>query len=104
MDILFALLISFVILVFSVLQGVFVAFPLLVAMAIVGATLMRRGFSFKSLLQMAIAGSKQSIPVWSVLLLIGAVTAAWLAAGIADSGCGGPGGQVGRGGRVRQSG
>ncbi|MBW4516722.1 MAG: Na+/H+ antiporter NhaC family protein [Timaviella obliquedivisa GSE-PSE-MK23-08B] len=81
MDLFFALLCSFVLLVLSVTQGVFVAYPLLVAMTLIVAMLMRRGFELKDLLQMAWRGSRQSVPVFSVLLLIGAVMAVWMAAG-----------------------
>jgi Na+:H+ antiporter, NhaC family len=81
MDLFFALLCSFILLVFSVTKGVFVAYPLLIAMIILIITLMRRGFALKSLLQMAWRGGQQSVPVFSVLLLIGVVIAAWMAAG-----------------------
>ncbi|HEY9642521.1 MAG TPA: Na+/H+ antiporter NhaC family protein [Coleofasciculaceae cyanobacterium] len=81
MDIVFALLLSFGLLVVSVLRGVFVAYPLLVAMALVLVMLRRRGFGWNALLQMAIAGSRQSFPVLSVLLPIGALVAVWIAAG-----------------------
>jgi Na+:H+ antiporter, NhaC family len=81
MDLLVALLCSFVLLVVSVTQGVFVAYPLLVAMSLLVVVLMRRGFAFKNLVQMAWVGSRQSVPVFSVLLLIGGVIAAWMAAG-----------------------
>jgi Na+:H+ antiporter, NhaC family len=81
MDLLIALLCSFVLLVVSVTQGVFVAYPLLVAMSLLIVVLVRRGFSFKSLIKMAWVGSRQSVPVFSVLLLIGGVIAAWMAAG-----------------------
>jgi Na+:H+ antiporter, NhaC family len=81
MDLLIALLCSFVLLAVSVTQGVFVAYPLLVAMSLLMVVLMRRGFSFKGLIKMAWIGSQQSVPVFSVLLLIGGVIAAWMAAG-----------------------
>jgi Na+:H+ antiporter, NhaC family len=81
MDLFFALLCSFVLLVFSVTKGVFVAYPLLIAMGIMIALLMRRGFALQRLMQMAWMGSRQSVPVFSVLLLIGVVIAAWMAAG-----------------------
>jgi Na+:H+ antiporter, NhaC family len=81
MDLVLTLLCSFILLVVSVTQGVFVAYPLLVAMGLLVGVLMRRGFAFKSLMQMAWVGSRQSVPVFSVLLLIGGVIAAWMAAG-----------------------
>lgn len=81
MDLLFALTASLVLLIASVLHGYFVVYSLLLSMGIFGVVLLRRGFSFKDLLQMAIDGSKQSFPVLNVLLLIGAVTASWMASG-----------------------
>jgi Na+:H+ antiporter, NhaC family len=43
--------------------------------------LLRRGFQLKSLMRMAISGSKKSFSFISILLLIGAVMATWMAAG-----------------------
>jgi Na+:H+ antiporter, NhaC family len=81
MDLLIAFLCSFVLLVVSVTQGIFVVYPLLVALSLLIVVLVRRGFSFKSLMKMAWSGSQQSVPVFSVLLLIGGVIATWVAAG-----------------------
>jgi Na+:H+ antiporter, NhaC family len=81
MDLLLTLLCSFVLLVVSVSKGIFVAYPLLLAMVLLVAMLRRRGFALKRLLHMAVQGSRQSVPVFSVLLLIGVVIAAWMAAG-----------------------
>jgi Na+:H+ antiporter, NhaC family len=81
MDLLLTLLFSFGLLVVSVSKGIFVAYPLLVAMGLLVVMLRRRGFGLKRLLHMALQGSRQSIPVFSVLLLIGVVIAVWMAAG-----------------------
>ncbi len=81
MDILLALVFSFCVLIFSALKGYFVGYPLLVAIAIFIIILMRRGFRLNALLKMAVRGSQKSFPVLKVLLLIGAVTSAWMAAG-----------------------
>lgn len=81
MDILLALTLSFFLFLFSTLSGYFVAYPLLAAMIIFLVTLWRRGFPILVLLRMAIAGSQASFSVIYVLLLIGAVTASWMAAG-----------------------
>ncbi len=81
MDILLALFISFCALIFSALKGYFVGYPLLVAIAIFISILIRRGFQLPALLNMAVRGSQKSLPVLKVLLLIGAVTSAWMAAG-----------------------
>jgi Na+:H+ antiporter, NhaC family len=81
MDLFLTLTCAFFLLVISVSKGVFVAYPLLVAMGLLVMMLMRRGFQFKHLMQMALSGSRQSVPVFSVLLLIGVVIATWMAAG-----------------------
>jgi len=81
MDLFFALLCSFVLLVFSVTKGIFIAYPLLIAMVVMIILLVRRGFASQGLTQMAWMGSRQSVPVFSVLLLIGVVIAAWMAVG-----------------------
>ncbi len=81
MDLLFALACSFLLLIFSVFRGYFIAYPLCVAMGILVAVLMRRGFALSKLMQMALTGSRAAIPVLSILPLIGAVTAVWMAAG-----------------------
>ncbi|MFM7425201.1 MAG: Na+/H+ antiporter NhaC family protein [Elainella sp.] len=81
MDIGFALLVSFSLLVVSALQGVYIALPLLATLLILSLTLWRRGISGASLLQMAIQGSRKALPVFTILLMIGAVTSTWMAAG-----------------------
>ncbi|MBD2091555.1 Na+/H+ antiporter NhaC family protein [Microcoleus sp. FACHB-1515] len=81
MDLLIAIASSFALLVLSTRKGIFIAYPLLAAMIIFIVLLMQRGFSFKSLLEMAFRGSKKSTSVFSVLLMIGVVTAVWMAAG-----------------------
>ncbi|MDX2214482.1 MAG: Na+/H+ antiporter NhaC family protein, partial [Oculatellaceae cyanobacterium bins.114] len=81
MDLIFALLLSFTLLLISVFQGYFIAYPLFTAMVILMAVLMRRGFSFQNLLKMAFRGSQKSFSVLTILLLIGIVTAVWMAAG-----------------------
>jgi NhaC family Na+:H+ antiporter len=81
MDLLVALALSFGFLLFSAIKGYFVAYPLLLSLAIFTLALLRRGFTFNTLLKMGLAGSKKSFSVISILLLIGAVTAVWMAAG-----------------------
>ncbi|WP_088893482.1 Na+/H+ antiporter NhaC family protein [Leptolyngbya ohadii] len=81
MDILGALIGSFALLVISVTHGVFVAYPLLITLGLLVAVLARRGFALRNLMGMAIAGSRKSFSVIGILLIIGAVTAVWMAAG-----------------------
>ncbi|MCU0541337.1 MAG: Na+/H+ antiporter NhaC family protein [Oscillatoriaceae cyanobacterium Prado104] len=81
MDLLFFLIVSFILLLASALKGYFIAYPLLVSLVIFIAILLTKGFTLPSLIAMAIAGSKKSFSVISILLLIGAVMAVWMAAG-----------------------
>ena len=81
MDLVLTLAFSFGLLVFSASKGYFVAYPLLAAIVGLMAVLLRRGFELKVLLRMAIAGSRQSFAVIWILLLIGVVTAVWMASG-----------------------
>ena len=81
MDLLFALIFSFVFLLVSVTKGVFIFYPLLLTLLVFIPIYIRRGFKLKSLIQIAFSGSQKSFSVLSILLLIGAVTAVWMAAG-----------------------
>ena len=81
MDSLFSLVLSFTLLLFSVIKGYFVAYPLLISLGIFIITFSRKGFSLTALLAMGIASSRKSLSVLGILLLIGAVTAVWMASG-----------------------
>lgn len=81
MLLIFTLLLSFLLLVVSTSQGYFVAYPLMGTLVLLIAVLMKRGFSFRVLITMAIAGSRKAFPVISILLLIGVVISVWMAAG-----------------------
>ncbi len=81
MDLLFALAISLILLLFSITKGYFVAYPLLLSLAIFIVVIFLRGFPLKTLINLALAGSQKSFSVLTILLLIGAVTSVWMAAG-----------------------
>ncbi|PZO44927.1 MAG: sodium:proton antiporter [Phormidesmis priestleyi] len=81
LDLISVLLISFGLLISSALTGTFIAYPLLAALMLLSLALIRRGFSARSLFHMAVTGARQSLPVVKILLLIGAITAVWMAAG-----------------------
>lgn len=81
MDLLFALILSFLLLLGSSLKGVFIAYPLGVALAIFVGLSWRRGYALKTLFQFGREGIQRAFPVLSVLLLIGLVIASWMAAG-----------------------
>jgi len=81
MSLVLTLLISFGCLLFSTIQGYFIAYPLLLSMLFFILLFRAQGFHLKPLLQMAFAGSRKAFPVIYILLLVGAVTASWMAAG-----------------------
>ncbi|HEY9633157.1 MAG TPA: Na+/H+ antiporter NhaC family protein [Coleofasciculaceae cyanobacterium] len=81
MDLLLAVIFSFTAILFSVAQGYFIAYPLLLSLAIFIIVLRRRGFPLKALIAMGFASSRKSFQVIIILLLIGIVTAVWMAAG-----------------------
>ena len=81
MDLVTAILVAFFLLIFSVIRGYFIGFPLLITLGIFLITLSRRGFALKDLVQMGWRGCEKSSGVIIILLLVGVVTAAWIAAG-----------------------
>lgn len=85
MDLLFTLTFSFILLVYSTLEGAFIFYPLLASLLLWIAVLVRRGFLFKDLIKMAMTGVKKSFPVFIILLLIGVVVSTWIAAGTVPS-------------------
>lgn len=80
-DLIVVLALSFGLLVTSAIADIFIAYPLLAALALLIVALLRRGFAFSALMRMAWTGAKQAIPVVYILLLIGVLTAVWMAAG-----------------------
>ncbi|EDX85650.1 Na+/H+ antiporter family [Synechococcus sp. PCC 7335] len=81
LDLAVVLFLSFCLLVGSALAGIFIAYALFTSLLLFIYVLNRRGFAVSILLRMAIGGARQSLPVIQVLLLIGMVTAVWMAAG-----------------------
>jgi Na+:H+ antiporter, NhaC family len=75
------LFISFALLVTSALTETFIAYPLLASLILLISTLNRQGFALSALLKMGFTGARQALPVVHVLLLIGMITAIWMAAG-----------------------
>ena len=81
MNSLFPLVISFTLLLFSVVKGYFVAYPLMLSLGIFIIAFSRKGFPITALIAMGLSSSRKSLSVIGILLLIGAVTAVWMAAG-----------------------
>ena len=81
LDLVVVLLLSFCLLVGSASAGIFIAYALASSLFLFILVLNQRGFALYDLLRMGLAGARQSLPVVQVLLLIGMVTAVWMAAG-----------------------
>ncbi|MEO0770015.1 MAG: Na+/H+ antiporter NhaC family protein, partial [Cyanobacteria bacterium J06649_4] len=80
-DLIITLAFSFVLLLTSALTQTYMAYPLLAALILFMLVLMRRGFVLRALVEMVVKGARQAVPVVQVLLLIGLITAVWMAAG-----------------------
>ncbi|MGV2829321.1 Na+/H+ antiporter NhaC family protein [Myxosarcina sp. GI1(2024)] len=78
---LFVLTLCFLILLVSTAQGIFIAYPLLLTLTIITFVYVWQGFTLQSLIRMAIVGSQKSFSILIILLLIGALTSVWMAAG-----------------------
>jgi len=81
MDLIAAILVSFICIIISLTKDYFIGYPLLFSLIIFTLVLWRRGFTLKALITLAIHSSQKSFSVISILLLIGAVTSVWMAAG-----------------------
>ncbi|ARV63155.1 sodium:proton antiporter [Nostocales cyanobacterium HT-58-2] len=77
----FSLIICFVILAFSVTKGYFIAYSLLLSLIILFITFFLQGFPARNLIIMSFSSSKKAFAIIQILLLIGAVTSVWMAAG-----------------------
>jgi NhaC family Na+:H+ antiporter len=80
-DIYLGLLVSAVIIILGVCKNIFVGFSLLACWLIFAVICLRKGYSSKSIFKMSLLGGKKSLVVIKILLLIGAVTGAWMVSG-----------------------
>jgi len=81
MDIIIGMFVTFSILLFSIYKGIFVGIPLLIGLCIFALLSWRRGFSLKDICRMSFNGGKKAFVVLKIFILIGAITAIWMAAG-----------------------
>lgn len=85
MDLVLAFTTTFILLVISVYKSIFLAYPLMIGLLIFFAIGIKRGYGLKSILIMAYKGGKKSFIVIRILILIGAITAIWMASGTVPS-------------------
>ena len=81
LDLIIAFIVTFILLLFSVVKGIFLAYPLMAALILFIVVAFKRGNTFKSILCMALTGGKKSFIVITVLILIGVITSIWMASG-----------------------
>jgi Na+:H+ antiporter, NhaC family len=80
-DIYLGLIVSSIIIISGVFQNLFVGFLLIACWLIFVIISIRRGYSIKNIFEMSLIGGKKSLVVVKILLLIGAVTGAWMVSG-----------------------
>lgn len=85
LDLIIAFTITFVLLVVSVYKGIFLAYPLIMGLVVFFIVAVKRGYESKNILIMAYKGGKKSFIVIKILILIGAITAIWMASGTVPS-------------------
>lgn len=81
MEIYIGLFVSIIIIILGVAMNIFVGFPLISCWFIFAAISIIRGHGIKSILKMSYAGGRKSLVVIKILLLLGAVTGAWMVSG-----------------------
>lgn len=81
MDIIVIFLICFILLLSSAFKGIFIGYPLIISLGLFIMLGMKRGFRFSELIKMAYKGGKKSLIVLKIFILIGAITASWMASG-----------------------
>ncbi|MGE5626770.1 MAG: Na+/H+ antiporter NhaC family protein [Solirubrobacterales bacterium] len=81
MEILFAFIISFILLILCVFRGIFVAYPLGISFLIFVFVAVKRGNGLKKVAVLAFEGSKKSVTILKIFILIGGITAIWMSSG-----------------------
>ncbi|HYE81599.1 MAG TPA: Na+/H+ antiporter NhaC family protein [Clostridia bacterium] len=81
MDVIAALVGTFVFLMLSIYMGIDIFYPLFAVLIVFIMIAYKRGFKLKDLIGMVVRGSRKSLIIINILLLIGAITAVWRASG-----------------------
>jgi len=81
MELIVASGVTFVLLILSVYRGMFLAYPLMVAVVLFSIVAIRKGYKLKEIYQMGYRGGKKSLVVIKIFILIGAIVPIWMASG-----------------------
>lgn len=79
------LVITLIMLIFAVIKGIFVGFPLVLSLFMFMALAVQKGFKPKVVLQMSLNGARKALIVLQIFVLIGAITGAWMVSGTVPS-------------------
>lgn len=81
LDLILAFIITFLLLLWSVFNGIFLAYPLAAGIILFFIVALRRGYAANDILKMAYRGGKKSVLVIKIFILIGALIPTWMASG-----------------------
>lgn len=81
MDIIISMVVIFILLLFSIVNKIFIGYPLMVSLLIFSALSLKRGFHIRDIMKMIFEGGKKSFIVLQVFTLIGILTSLWMSAG-----------------------
>jgi len=81
MDILLGMAFIFILLIFSVINKIFIGYPLFIALFVFSLLSIKRGYGARDVLKMIFDGGKKSFIVLQVFSLIGILTSLWISAG-----------------------
>lgn len=81
MDLIISMGIAFAALIYGVYSGIFIGYILIACLFLFAVAAWRRGFTIHKIAGMAYGGGKKALIVLRIFLLIGAITAAWMASG-----------------------
>ncbi len=81
MELFIILLIVFSFIVFSIIKGIFIGYPLILFTILISVLALKKGFSSRIIFSSAVEGGKKSLIVLQVFFLIGMVISLWISAG-----------------------
>lgn len=81
MDIIFIMLLTFITLLFSIYKGYFIGYPLILSFIMFTCLALKKGYNFKAIMKMAYGGGKKVFTILKIFILIGGITAVWMASG-----------------------
>lgn len=81
MEIYLGLLVSFCLLIFSVLNKIYIGYMLIICWILFALISLKKGYSLREIIKMSYNGGRQSFVVLKILILLGAVISIWMASG-----------------------